>query len=165
MKYLDRYLIGSFVLWLVAMVIYSNYYDILIPGITQGSYRVVIGQLFVVPAFLLSVGQILIGAFMIFASVALFKGKEQETKSVFIATVMVLIFSLTYVIFPMFGPFYFIVFATSIAPPGVLLIEVVWAVVFMAAATLLIHKLEKMPLRYAFFTAGITGIFMVVAAS
>ncbi|HLC67333.1 MAG TPA: hypothetical protein VJI12_00445 [archaeon] len=165
MKYIDKYSVAAFFMWLASFVVYVNYYDILIPGIQDGSYRVAVGQFFAVPSFILSAGQVLIGGFLIFACVYLFTHKSHKTKSLFTAAFMVMLFSLTYVVFPMYGPFYFIVFATSIAPPGVLLFEIAWISVLLAASTALMHRLQKVPLRYAFFTAAVTGIFIVVAAS
>ena len=140
-KYVDKYLFASLAMWLAAFIIYVNYYDILIPGIQDGSYRAVVGLLFIIPSFILSMGQVLIGAFMVF------------------------LFSLTYVLFPFYGPFYFIAFATNVAPPGVLLVEVVWTAALLGISTMLLHRLQKVSLGYALFTAGVTGIFIVVAAS
>ena|SRR3989344_656457 len=164
-KYVDKYLFASLAMWLAAFIIYVNYYDILIPGIQDGSYRAVVGLLFIIPSFILSMGQVLIGAFMVFACVYLFHGKEHETKSLFTGAFMVFLFSLTYVLFPFYGPFYFIAFATNVAPPGVLLVEVVWTAALLGISTMLLHRLQKVSLGYALFTAGVTGIFIVVAAS
>ncbi len=164
-KFLDRYSAGTFVLWLAAFLIYVNYYDILIPGITNGSYRVVVGSLFAIPSFILSAGQVGLGGFIIYASVYLFKHKAHETKSLFTSAFIVFLFSLTYVVFPMYGPFYFIVFATSIAPPNVIYFELAWTAALLSLSTLLMHRLQSVPWRYALFTAGLAGIFIVVAAS
>jgi hypothetical protein len=164
-EFLDKYLAATVVLWLVSLFVYANYYDILIPGITNGSYREAVGQLFIVPSLILSVFQVLLGAFIIFASVTTMEGKQHETKSLFTASFMVFLFSLTYVIFPMFGPFYYIVFATSIAPPNVLFVELAWTAAFLTVSTLLIHRLQKVKWHFAFFIAGLVGIFIVVAAS
>ena len=152
-------------LWLASFVIYMNYYDILIPGIPNGSYRLAVGNLFAIPVFILSVGQVLIGAFMIFACAYLFKGKERATRSFFISSVMVALFSFTYVIFPMFGPFYYIVFATGGTPSNVLEVEIAWTIITLAVSTVLIAKMKKIKMYDALFTALVTGIFIVVAAS
>jgi len=165
MKHVDKYSVSAFVLWLASFVIYLNYYDILIPGIPDGSYRLAVGTLFVIPAFILSVGQLLIGAFIIFAAAYLFKGREHVTRSFFVSAVVVFLFSLTYVIFPMFGPFYYIVFATGIAPPHVLEVEIAWTLTILAVSTLLIAKMNKIKMHDALFTAAVTIIFIVVAAS
>ena len=162
---LDKYFAAVFVLWLASFLVYLNFFDILIPGLPNGSYRAVVGAWFAVPSFILSVGQILISGFIISAAVHLFGGKVRPSRSLFTASLMVFLFSLTYVIFPFFGPFYYIIFYAGGVPPYVLAIEVAWSAALLAVSTLLISKLHKMELRLALLTTIITGIFIVVAAS
>ena len=164
-KYFDRYLLAAIFLALISFVVYVNYYDILIPGIPNGSYKLAVGNLFAIPSFILLAGQVFVGAFIIYACVYLFHGKEHATKSLLISSTMAFMFSLTYVIFPMFGPFYYIVFATGTAPPHVIEIELVWTILTLSISTFLVSRLGKVELRKAFFTALVVGIFIVVAAS
>ncbi len=165
MKYPNKYVLTTFALWLASFIIYLNYYDILIPGLPNGSYRLAIGELFAIPVFLLSVGQVVIGAVMIFASVNLFRKKPNMAKSLFISSFMVFLFSLTYIIFPMFGPFYYIVFVTADAPSYVLGIEMAWTAVTLVISTISIAKLNGLKTCDALFTAIMATIFIIVAAS
>jgi hypothetical protein len=162
----DKYFLAAgFALATFAFIVYMLFYDILIPGITNGSYRAVVGVWFAIPSFLLAYGQALIAGTIIYFASRTFTGKASYAKSFFISSTLVMIFSLTYVIFPFFGPFYFIVFATGIAPPNVLFIEVAWAAVAVVVCTLLLEKLHGVRRKYALFTALVTLIFVVVAAS
>ena len=104
-------------------MIYLLFYDILIPGLPNGSYRLAVGQFFAIPSLLLLLGQVLIGGMIIlFASSSIKKEKlnaDNFAKPLFIASFLTLIFAVMYVIYPFFGPFYYIVFSSGgIFPAG-----------------------------------------------
>lgn len=159
-----KWLLGSVILFLLTFVIYVNFFDILIPGLPNGSYRQAVGPLFAIPSFLLAGGQVLIGGLIIYFISSKFSPKAKLQKSLFISAAVTLFFSFTYVIFPFFGPFYYIVFAVG-GPPHALLVEVVWSVIMLTAGTLLTEKLNKVERKYAFLVAAITIMFITVAAS
>ena len=153
----------------IAFVIYMLFYDILIPGIPNGSYRLAVGPLLAVPALLLLIGQVAIAGLMILFAVSSLKGEKLSgnnfSKSLLVASVITLLFAFTYVIYPLYGPFYYIVFATGSAPAGVIFVEAAWTVVMIAASTLLIKKLHGIKMSHALLIAVMSIIFITVAAS
>lgn len=159
-----NYVAVSIILFLIAFIIYTYYYDILIPGLPNGSYRHAIGQFFAIPAFLLAAGQVMLAGAIIFFAANTYNNDQDFEKSLLISSVLVLMFSLTYVIFPMYGPFYYIVFAVG-GPPYVLAIEFVWSIAMLVVATGMISKIHKIGKLHALITAFVTLVFIMVAAS
>ncbi len=153
----------------ISFVIYLLFYDILIPGLPGGSYRQAVGSLFAIPSLLLLLGQVGIGGLIILFAVSSIKkeklSRDAYAKCLFTSSVITFLFAFTYVIYPLYGPFYYIVFATGAAPPGVLLVEIVWTAVMLSLSTLMISKINKIRFREAFAVAAITIIFIIVAAS
>lgn len=168
MKIVEKYPLASVVLWFVSFLIYLSYYDILIPGLPNGSFRLAVGPLIVAPFFILAAGQVVIGGLIIYFGVTSIirrcEFKKDYTISLFIASLMTFLFSLTYVIYPFYGPFYYIIFLAG-GPPEVILVEIIWSAIMLAASTLLIGKLHKIKRKYAFLIAAIAIIFITVAAS
>ena len=81
--------IATAVLSAVSFVIYLSFYDILIPGLPEGSYRLAIGSMFAIPALLLALGQVGIGGAIITFAVSSIRkerlSKENYLKSLFVA--------------------------------------------------------------------------------
>ena len=159
-----NYVAFSIILFLITFVIYTYYYDILIPGLPNGSYRHAIGQYFAIPAFLLAGGQVMLAGVIIFVAANTYKNNQDFEKSLLISSVLVLMFAMTYVMFPMYGPFYYIVFAVG-GPPYVLVVELVWSIAMLVVATNMINKLHKIGKLNALITAFVTLVFIMVAAS
>lgn len=164
-KHLNKnYLACAVIFSLIAFAVYLQFFDILIPGLPNGSYRLAVGQFFAIPAFMLAGGQVLIGGAIIFFAASTFGKAREFEKSLFISSVLVLMFSLTYVLFPMYGPFYYIVFAVG-GPPYALALEFLWSISMLAVGTSLVKKLHGTNWRYALVATFITGVFIIVAAS
>ena len=101
---------------------------------------------------------------IIFFAANTYKNNQDFEKSLMISSVLVLMFALTYVMFPMYGPFYYIVFAVG-GPPYVLVVELVWSITMLVVATGLINKIHKIGKLNALITAFVTLVFIMVAAS
>ena len=101
---------------------------------------------------------------IIFFAANTYKNNQDFEKSLMISSVLVLMFSMAYVMFPMYGPFYHIVFAVG-GPPYVLAIEFVWSITMLVVATGLINKIHKTGKLNALITAFATLVFIMVAAS
>lgn len=150
----------------VAYVLYLSYYDILIPGLPEGSYRLATTLGFAVASFLLVGGQILIGGFLINVMAAFGRARNEDClKGDSIASVMTVLFALTYAIFPHFGPFYYIVFSATQGAWYVMLFEVLWSAFIVLIGAALIRWQYNIRLWHALVFATVAYIFITVAAS
>lgn len=160
-----RLLAASFAFIVAAIAVYLMYLDILIPGIPGGSYRLAVGPLFAIPSIILATGQsFLMGFFLHMASSYINPREKDFVKSLFIASAATFLFSLTYAIFPMYGPFYYIVFAVG-GPWYALPVEIAWSVATVTAVALLFRKFYGVQLKISYFIAAIGVAAIVVAAS
>ena len=154
---------------IASFVIYMLFYDILIPGLPNGSYRLAVGSMFAIPALLLLAGQVAIGGLIIlFAASSIRREKLSKSiyvKSLFVASLLTLLFSVTYVIYPFFGPFYYIVFSSGGVSPLILIGEIAWTIIMVVSGTLLTRKLHKLPAKWSLLVTIIAIIFITVAAS
>jgi len=160
----NKLLAASACFLILAIAIYFSFFDILIPGLPDGSYRLAIGDLFLVPAIILAVGQSFILGFALHASTALFNAKKDFLKAIFISSLLTFLFSLTYVIFPFFGPFYYIVFAVG-GPWYALPVEILWSAVTVSIGALLIRKFYRLDLKISYAISLLVVAGIVVAAS
>ncbi|KHO47381.1 MAG: hypothetical protein QT00_C0002G0031 [archaeon GW2011_AR5] len=161
--------IATAVLSAVSFVIYLSFYDILIPGLPEGSYRLAIGSMFAIPALLLALGQVGIGGAIITFAVSSIRkerlSKENYLKSLFVASLITLLFAFTYVIYPFYGPFYYIVFSAGGLSPVIIAGEIAWTAIMVVAGTLLISRMNKLRTSHALLVTVIAIIFITVAAS
>ncbi|MBI4173688.1 MAG: hypothetical protein HY519_03125 [Candidatus Aenigmarchaeota archaeon] len=149
----------------LAFIIYTMFFDILIPGLPDGSYRQAVGALFAIPAFLLAGGQTLIAGFFLHALTHLYKGRQPAYyKAAFITAVMTLMFSFTYVIFPNFGPFYYIVFAVG-GPDYALPVEIFWTLFTIGVGTYLTRRIYGIAYPQAALSIALVLLGITVAAS
>ncbi|MBI2675487.1 MAG: hypothetical protein HYX24_03445 [Candidatus Aenigmarchaeota archaeon] len=162
-----KYLVPSMALGAASFFVYVAFFDILMPGLPEGSYRLAVGQLFAIPSFILAFGQIAISAIFLYHIAAANGAKVAGTfsRSVFVASVLTFLFSLTYVIFPHFGPFYYIVFAAEKAPANVLPIEIAWTLAALLIGSLAYERIYKLGFRESLFYIALVYVFISVAAS
>jgi hypothetical protein len=161
---------------LAAFAVYYNFFDILIPGMQSGdSYRLAVGQFFVIPIILLLLGQSMIAGFIFqLMSKALIPKKSDSIRSLLragylrawlIGAVMTFWFSLTYMIFPKYGPFYYVVFVYQAGPSYALPIEIIWTVAGVLIGTYLGKKFLNIPCKMSLLAAAAAYLIITVAAS
>ena len=156
----------ALVLILAAMsiLVYSLYFDILLPGYADDSYRKAVGDLFIIPSVLLALGQIFIAGFFLHMIAAAITKKSDFLKALVITAVMTSMFSLTYVMFPFYGPFYYIVFAIT-GPGYALPVEIAYTTAMILVSSYLIRKFYGMELKTSVFVAAVILLGITVAAS
>lgn len=160
----NKLLMASSTFILLAFVVYVLFYDILIPGLPGGSYRLAVGYLFLVPSLMLAVGQAFILGFFLHMTAAALAGKRDFLKALFIASFLTFLFSVTYVIFPFYGPFYYIVFAVG-GPWYALPVEVLWSAITISAGALLIHRFFNLPVKASHLISSLIVAGIIVTAS
>ncbi len=162
-----NYFVPALALGMVSLAIYINFYDILIPGLPNGSYRLWVGQLFAIPSFLLMFGQIAVSAIFLYNIAAAGGAKVRGTffRAVLVAAVMTFFFAFTYVMYPGFGPYYYIFFTQGQQPPHVLLTEIAWTVASLLASSLLYSRIYRLGFRKSLFYVALVHAFINVAAS
>ena len=148
-----------------AIAIYSLFFDILIPNVQDDSYRAAVGPLFVIPVLILAVGQTLIGGFFLhMLSEAVNPKKADFLRALLVASFMTFTFSLTYVVFPFYGPFYYIVFIYG-GPWYALPVEIAFTMSAIVVGTFVAHRLLGVPMRYSFLAVLFIYIGITAAAS
>ncbi|MBI4170846.1 MAG: hypothetical protein HY514_04070 [Candidatus Aenigmarchaeota archaeon] len=151
---------------IAATLVYLAFFDILIPNVPDDSYRLAVGSLFVVPVIILVFGQTIIGGFFLhMLSEAANPKKADFLRALFVAAMMTFLFSLTYVMFPRYGPFYYIVFVYNIGPWHALPLVVAWTLSAITINTYLAHKLLGISTRLSFIAIALTYIGIIAAAS
>lgn len=160
----NRLLSATVIFTALAFAVYLLYFDILIPGLPDGSYRLAVGQWFAVPSLMLALGQALIFGFFLHMTVSAFTRRSDFLKAVFVSSFLTFLFSLTYIIFPSYGPFYFIVFAVG-GPWHALPVEILWSAVIVTAGAFLIRGFYGLPLKVSLFASALVVAGITVAAS
>jgi hypothetical protein len=150
---------------LLALFVYNTFFDILIPNIQNDSYRIVLGPLFILPIIILALGQTCLGG-IIFHLFAKASGKTGDFLIAFIiGAVMTLWFSLTYAIFPKYGPFSSIVFVYGEAPWYALPVELAWTTTAILMGTYLAHRFLALGYRRSLLASTTVYTIMTLAAS
>lgn len=152
------------VLAVMSITVYAMYFDILLPGYADGSYRKAVGDLFIIPSVLLALGQIFIAGFFLHAIAIAIAKKNDFLRALVITAVMTVMFSLTYVMFPFYGPFYYIVFAVT-GPSYALPVEIAYTTTMVLISSYLIRKFYGMELKTSVFVAAVVLLGITVAAS
>lgn len=151
--------------FLAAVTVYALYFDILIPGLPGGSYRKAVGSLFIIPSALLAFGQIFISGFFLHMISAALTKKSDFLKAMAITSAMTLMFSLTYVWLPFYGPFYYIVGFVMNDPGYVLPIEIAYTAFMVVVSSYLIRSVYRMEPKTSVFVAMTILLGITVAAS
>jgi hypothetical protein len=106
-----KLLLVALCLSLATFVIYLQYFDVLAPGIPDGSVRANSGVLFSAVAFLLLGGQTLFDMWLTHVSISFASPEQRDAlKAYLVASFQILLFSVYYVIFPYYGPYIFVVY-------------------------------------------------------
>lgn len=150
--------------FVLSVAVYALYFDILLPNFAGGSYKKAVGNLFIIPSVLLAFGQIFIAGFFLHMISAALTKKSDFLKSMVITAVMTAMFSLTYVMFPFYGPFYYIVFAVT-GPWFALPVEIIYSTAMVLIASYLIRRIYTIEWKTSIFVATVILIGITVAAS
>lgn len=151
--------------FVLAFVLYAFYYDILIPGLPDGSYRLATNNGLIIVAFLLAGGQTAIGGFFLNVCAGASGAKLDYQNGLLISAFMTFMFSMTYFFFPNFGPFYYIAFATSNAPWYVFPFEVIWTAIVICTSALITKREYNIGIAHALLFCAIAYTFITVGAS
>ncbi len=162
----DPGIAGAFLFFLAAaIVVYYNFFDILIPNVPDDSYRAAVGPFFIIPVLILAVGQTLIGGFFLHMLAEAVNPKKADfLRALLVASFMTFMFSLTYVVFPFYGPFYYIVFVYG-GPWYALPVEVAFTAAAIVISSFIAHRLLCIPLRYSFLAVLFLYVGITAAAS
>lgn len=157
---------SAIVFAVAAFAIYMLFYDTLIPGLPQGSYRLANPSGFVLSTFWLVTGQIIIAGFILhLMAAAVDRKREDMLRALCIVSVMTFLFSVTYFIFPNYGPFFYVVYSVGMAPWYAIPFEIFWTAFVVVLGAVLIHKEYKMNMNYATLFSLIIYLGITVAAS
>ncbi len=160
----SSYILVVSAFFLAALAVYALYFDILLPGYMNGSYRAAVGDWFLIPSAILASGQIFFaGFFLHMIAVALKKGND-FLKATAITSAMTFAFSLTYVMFPFFGPFYYIIFVVT-GPSYALPVEIAYSVITVSFFAWLLRKTYGMDWKTSLFVTMALLAGITVAAS
>lgn len=151
---------------ILTFVVYFMFFDILIPNLPSDSYRSAIGIWFVIPIVLLMFGQTVISGIILYLFSKVANPNNADILRAFlVAGILTFCFSLTYMFFPEYGPFYYLVFVYRSAMWYALPVEIGWTAFTMAVGSYLAHKLLKMSYKVSLLAIFIVYVFIVVAAS
>ncbi len=150
--------------FITALAVYALYFDILLPGYINGSYRNAVGNWFIVPAALLAAGQVFFAGFFLHMIAMALKRKNDFLQAMVITGAMTFAFSLTYVIFPFFGPFYYIIFAVT-GPWYALPVEIAYSAIVVSFFSWLLKRTYGMDWKTAVFVTAALLVGITVAAS
>jgi hypothetical protein len=151
---------------ILTFVVYLMFFDILIPNMPSDSYRSTAGIWFVIPVALLMLGQTLIGGLILHLfSIAANPKNAYILWALLVASIVTFCFSLTYMFFPKYGPFYYIVFVYSSAMWYALPVELGWSFFTFAVGSYLAYKLLKMPYKLSLLAIFVVYVVIVLAAS
>ncbi len=134
-------LLASLAFSALSLVNYFYNFDILAPGINEGSVRVNMGSAFILPVLILTSVQILYSAGVLhLVTRSFFFEKRDFLKAYFCASLLVLMYSFFYTLFPYWGPYLFLVgsFRGTTASGYVQLSA--WTAVLIVSISLAIRK-------------------------
>ena len=142
------------------------YYDTLIPGLPEGSYRLANPGGFLLATIWLTLGQIIIAGFILHMMAgAVDRRNEDYLKALFIVSLMTLLFAYTYVIFPQFGPFFYIVYSVGLAPWYAVPFEILWTSFVVILGAALIRREYRLTMNLATLFSLIIYLGITAAAS
>lgn len=150
--------------FVLSIAVYALYFDILLPGFADSSYRKAVGTWFIIPSILLAFGQIFVGGFFLHAIAIAIAKKNDFLKALVISGGMTFMFSLTYVMFPFYGPFYYIVFVLT-GPSYALPVEIAYTTSMILVSSYIIRKFYGMDSKISIFVAMAILVGITVAAS
>jgi hypothetical protein len=150
--------------FMLSITVYALYFDILLPGFADGSYRKAVGNLFIIPSILLAFGQIFVGGFFLHMISMALTRRSDFLKALVSAGAMTFMFSLTYVMFPFYGPFYYIIFVLT-GPSYALPVEIAYTTAMVLISSYIIRKFYGMDSKISIFVAMAILVGITVAAS
>jgi hypothetical protein len=163
---LTKYKLLAVAFLILAFTTYAYFFDILIPGLPDSSYRLKVGfDLFLVPSLFLAGGQLMIGGFIIFMTVPTVsrgRHKLRMWRSMALGGYLTFLFSLTYAAYPLHGPVYYAAFVGTSA--SAILFEAVWAATSIVSAGLAIRRLSGARWIHSLFAAGLALLIIIIAA-
>ena len=149
-----------------AVIVYYIFFDILIPNIQNDSYRAAVGPFFIIPVIILAVGQAFLGGIIFYLFSKAYRPEKADfLRASLIGAALTFWFSLTYALFPKYGPFYYIVFIYGEAPWYALPVEIAWTVTAILIGTFLTRKIFAMPLKKCFYASVVVYTVMTLGAS
>ena len=165
---LKKYKLVTILFFGLAIIVYEQFLDILIPSLPNGSYRDAVGALFfLIPSIILAGFQILSGGFVMYMTVRTLSHDNNRIRmwqALCLASIQTFLFSLTYAIFGRKGPLYYLVFVGG-APPWVLPVEIIWTTFQIISLGYLLERLTKIKWRWSLFTSAFILILILDPAS
>jgi len=151
---------------ILTFVVYFMFFDILIPNLPSDSYRSAIGIWFVIPIVLLLLGQTVISGIILYLFSKVANPNNADfLRALLIAGILTFCFSLTYMFFPGYGPFYYLVFVYQSTMWYALPVEIGWSIFTFTVGSYLAHKLLKLSYKVSLLAIFIVYVFIIVAAS
>jgi hypothetical protein len=165
---LTKYKLLTFLFFALAIIVYEEKLDILIPNLPGGSYRAAVGPvIFLIPAIILAGFQIMSGGFVLYMTVRTLSHDNNRIRmwqALSLASIQTFLFSLTYAIFGSKGPLYYLVFVGG-GPSWVLPVEILWTTFQIISFGYLLKRLTKLKWRWSLFTSAFILILILDPAS
>ncbi|HXW37780.1 MAG TPA: hypothetical protein VEJ36_07770 [Nitrososphaerales archaeon] len=165
----DKLLVISVVMVVLALAAYYSYFDILSPGIPgSGSVRALTGAYFVALVLLLAAVQLLYVAGVLHLVMRSFYFERRDfLKAFYVSATMVFMFSVYYVLFPSWGPYYFITGPLLHIPSTDYLVLGSWTAVIVAFTTVNVRKafgFKKGEVRWSMLILLSGALFLLALA-
>ncbi len=165
---LTKYKLLTFFFLALAFVTYGLYLDILIPGLTNNSYRDTVGPILIlIPSFLLAAGQIMIAGFVTYMTVRTLTHDSTRIRiwqALAIGALLTFLFSLTYAFYPGHGPIYYLAWVSGPQSASALPVEILWTLFEIFIVAYLIRRYCTATWRQGLFTSSFILLLLVLAA-
>ena len=149
---------------IASIFVYYSFFDILI---ADGSFRDSLGQWFVIPITVLVLVQVFVTGSLIHVAMLAIKSKNSATRyDIFVISGLnVLLYSLTYAIYPLTGPFHYITFTMKETPLAVLLTEVSWTAFMIVVTGTALKRTYSVSWFHGLLLGGISSLLILAFAS
>ena len=149
---------------IASIIIYYNFFDILI---TDGSFKGVLGVWFLIPIIALVLVQVFVTGSLVHIAMRLINRKHNATKhdAFVISGLNTTIYSLTYAIFPITGPFHYITFTLKETLLTVLFIEILWTTFTIFVIGTALKRTYSVSWFYGLLLGGISSMLILSFAS
>ncbi|NWG08756.1 MAG: hypothetical protein HXX80_00310 [Nitrososphaerales archaeon] len=152
-----------FILVISTLWVYLNFFNVIL---NHFDYRSLVGYLFLIPITLLTLGQVFCGSILIHLITKLADpNKVDYLKALVISSAITFLFSVTYLIFPYTGPFYYVTFLIYPSSGYLLFVEILWTALIISTGTYLLRKAYTMRWKYSIGTVSFILLITMVAAS
>ena len=149
---------------IASIYIYYSFFDILV---TEGSFRISLGQLFLIPVTILAVVQVVAtGSLIHFAMIATGRYIKVNKLDPFVITGLnTFLYSLIYAIFPTTGPFNYITFTMQETSLSVMLTTIIWTIITILLVGTILKRTYSVSWFKGLLFGGVSFMLIIAFAS